>query len=627
MIYLSAHPDELYFRWQSTVQLENFKSLDIDMGTVFILVGIKPGTVIHEEWTSIAKSYGCNVIPLTDTRISTTYLSSIRPHLIAKFLRAYPDFQTGYIFYHDNDIIFREVPPFYGMMDGRWHVSKADYISYDYIAEKQSPSLIQDMLNAVGIDEEIPKKVGKDCGGVQYLIYNTTAEFWDTVERSCEVMFSTHHKNLDQYKFEYFNNIVIPHAKAIGDQPDFDKWREGAYENYPKWDFQIWCTDMWCVYWTALKLGISVVIDPILDFCWPGDSLDRWEKTYIFHNSGVGDKNKDKFLLKQAYKTTTPFKDPTIKEKGYSKVGDNLVEVCQRKYLEIIEDISGGQSILTKLNRANTFITKLSEPEPEVTSPTVSCIMTTYGRFQCVERSIGFWLNQTYPFKELIIYNTADVPLELSSTLYNKGVRVINNHYDMVLNKPYDNVGAVRRDAASYATGDFYICWDDDDMFLPWHIEQGISYIVKYGKEAYMPERSMFTQDGGLSVEYARNSMEASCIIKLDYIRELGFLDSNGGEHLSWRRTLVDRGILNENYSVTPWESYMYIWGESIAPYKQSGNINDPNNFNLYKEYNQDFGNRPLEAAPKHILSKWYRRIAEFSISQEVKNYLSIYSR
>ena len=36
----------------------------------------------------------------------------------------------------------------------------------------------------------------------------------------------------------------------------------------------------------------------------------------------------------------------------------------------------------------------------------ISAVMCTYGRFSCVERAMNCFLAQTYPNKELIIYNT-----------------------------------------------------------------------------------------------------------------------------------------------------------------------------------------------------------------------------
>lgn len=53
MIYLSAHPDEDYFVWQSVVQLENFKSVGINLQDVYILVGTTTGKPLNPEWELI----------------------------------------------------------------------------------------------------------------------------------------------------------------------------------------------------------------------------------------------------------------------------------------------------------------------------------------------------------------------------------------------------------------------------------------------------------------------------------------------------------------------------------------------------------------------------------------------
>lgn len=612
MIYLSAHPDELYFIWQTVTQLENFKSVGIDLQDVYILVGVKKENEVSSDWDNIREKYKCNVISFIDTRKSTSYIPSLRPHLISKLLTLYPHLGEDYIFYHDNDIIFRERPPFEGMMDGRWHVSKADYISYDYIEEKKSYTLLKHMLDSVeGVDENLIKSIGKECGGAQYFINNTDAAFWKEIENNCEKMFSTHISNLSIYKYEHFSNFIQPIAKQRGEEITFEDWNSGKLKDtYSNWDFQIWCTDMWCIFWTALKYNKQVVVDPILDFCWPKDSLERWEETYIYHNSGIQASENNEWLHKQSYKTITPFYDSSLDSKGFNKDENGTkIPAAQRKYIEVIRSIGIGKNVETV----------------RIDKPLVSCIMTTYGRFNCVERSIGFWLDQSYTNKELVIYNTADVPLELSTEYLNKGIRVINNHYDLLESKPYDNVGAVRRDASTFAFGQFYICWDDDDMYLPWHIEQGIDYIIKNKKEAYMPSQSFWTPNGGMKIEFARNAMEASCIIATRYIRELGFDNSNGGEHLSWRRKLAEDGILDENYDVTPFESYMYIWGEPIAPHKQSGTINHPNNFEMHKAMSTDFGKRPLQPVSREALSIWYERLIKFVNNKDFTERLTPY--
>ena len=124
----------------------------------------------------------------------------------------------------------------------------------------------------------------------------------------------------------------------------------------------------------------------------------------------------------------------------------------------------------------------------------ISCVMCTYRRFTCVERSIQFFLNQDYQGKaELIIYNTdIDYPLELSQELKNKNIRIVNNNTDYLTRQPYNNVGSIRRDSLRHANGGYYICWDDDDIFLPWNIRQCIDGLKKHPEAwSWKPFRSM----------------------------------------------------------------------------------------------------------------------------------------
>ena len=107
--------------------------------------------------------------------------------------------------------------------------------------------------------------------------------------------------------------------------------------------------------------------------------------------------------------------------------------------------------------------------------------MCTYGRFECVERAMNCFLAQTYPNKELIIYNT-DVEhpytkiLPINHEIYDPyeaailkdiNIIIVNQNIDSVTKEQYTNVGAIRRDALTHANGDFVVTWDDDDIFLP----------------------------------------------------------------------------------------------------------------------------------------------------------------
>jgi hypothetical protein len=163
----------------------------------------------------------------------------------------------------------------------------------------------------------------------------------------------------------------------------------------------------------------------------------------------------------------------------------------------------------------------------------VSCVMTTYRRFTCVERSIALFLEQDYADTELIIYNTdVQYPLSLDETfsVHAHKIKIINNNIDFETKKPYTNVGAIRRDVRLFADGDGYITWDDDDIFFPWNIRQCVDGILQSGKSAWKPYKS-FMKQLGKPPELYFNNLEASILVKMSVIDAHGFnLHKTGGE-------------------------------------------------------------------------------------------------
>ena len=230
--------------------------------------------------------------------------------------------------------------------------------------------------------------------------------------------------------------------------------------------------------------------------------------------------------------------------------------------------------------------------------------MCTYGRFTCVERSIYFFLNQDYIGNtELLIYNTdTDYPLFLSPSLRQiypdreKSIVIINNNTDYITNQPYDNIGAIRRDALQHASGDYYICWDDDDIFLPWNICQCVDGLNKNPDVwAWKPFRSMFWKSGE-DPEIAGNVMEASIISRMDKILEFGFSPhQGGGEHLSWEKAFRDNKKIVVDKNSIP--AYCFNWAdeEEIRGHKQSGTFGRPDNFQYHKDNTNDHASRPLD--------------------------------
>lgn len=256
----------------------------------------------------------------------------------------------------------------------------------------------------------------------------------------------------------------------------------------------------------------------------------------------------------------------------------------------------------------------------------VSFVCTSYRRFYCVKRIVAQYKAQTYKNIELIIFNTDEEhPYELGFD--DDNIIVVNNGVDYETKLPYTNRGDICRDAVSHATGDFFMLADDDDIYLPWHIEQAVNGIEELGKDAWKPEQSFFaTQD---KLEMCRNTLEASVIVKMDRIREIGFRsDLTGYEGLSWYTKLRDEKQLDENNKKFL-SSYCFNWGDSseVAGHKQSGDIDNPENFNNHKKSSGDFANETLLPLSIEELNKTYKPYYDFIKNNKKLFDVSMYDR
>lgn len=241
----------------------------------------------------------------------------------------------------------------------------------------------------------------------------------------------------------------------------------------------------------------------------------------------------------------------------------------------------------------------------------VSLICTTFRRFRCIQRIIAQYNAQTYENKELILFNT-DIEFPYKLGFEDPTITVVNNGYDYLTGLPYTNRGDICRDAVWHARGDYFMLMDDDDIFLPWYVEQGVNKIEEIGKDAWKPEMSFFaTKD---KLELVRNTMESSCIVKMQRIREIGFRnDITGMEGLSWYTQLRDEKHLDEHYqNYLP--AYCFNWGDphEVAGHKQSGDINNPDNFENHKRASGDHAHSPLIPISTEELNNVYKPYFEY---------------
>jgi hypothetical protein len=249
----------------------------------------------------------------------------------------------------------------------------------------------------------------------------------------------------------------------------------------------------------------------------------------------------------------------------------------------------------------------------------LSFVCTSYRRFTCVERIVAQFHAQTYPNKELIIFNT-DEEYPYTLGFEDSSIIIVNNGINYETNTPYENRGQICRDAVTHATGDYFMLADDDDIYLPWHMQQAVDGIEANGKDAWKPQQSFFATPN--KVQMCMNTLEASVIVKMERIREIGFRsDITGYEGLSWYTKLRDEKHLDEhNKYYVP--SYCFNWSDphEIAGHKQSGAIGSPNNFENHKEASKDYATRPLEKLSEEKLRETYKPYYHF-LRQHVEDF------
>ena len=86
------------------------------------------------------------------------------------------------------------------------------------------------------------------------------------------------------------------------------------------------------------------------------------------------------------------------------------------------------------------------------------------------------------------------------------------------------------------------------------------------------------------------NTLEASVVARMDKVRHYGYLLETGKEGLGWYTKMRDARELNE-HDTEYLPSYCFNWNDGDdmdAPHKQSGDIDNPNNFENHKQQSND---------------------------------------
>lgn len=306
--YMCVQPAIDYYTWQVEVMINNFKKHGINPNNIDIVCAIK-NNVVPENWKKLATTHNnVRFFFYNDERKNPIYISSVRPHILKQHFSAHSYLKDEVICYHDCDIVFTKKPEWNKFLDDdTWYLSDTRfYISASYIKSKKF-GIYERMCEIVGISDNVPEENEMDSGGAQYLMKNIDANYWDKVERDSEEL------------YRYF----LEHLKEHPQTPEY----------HP---IQMWTADMWAVLWNAWYFNHTTKVVPEMEFAWPTQGTDMWEKCTIFHNAGVVGNNRERLFFKGEYQNKLPY-DIKLEDyddkRGTIKYVEEILETSQKSCL------------------------------------------------------------------------------------------------------------------------------------------------------------------------------------------------------------------------------------------------------------------------------------------------------
>lgn len=284
MTFISVQPDVPYFHWQVEVMIHNFIKVGINPNWIEVIFSY--GEYVSEEAKKLATTYPYVRFFFYKRTVTNNqgYIPILRPDSLEQHFTKYPNLKNEPIFYHDSDIIFRELPDFDKLnSDDVWYLSDTvSYIGSKYIKSK-SEDLFNTLCNIVNISPEIVESNESSSGGAQYLMKGIDADFWNEVKLNC----------LDLYSY-----------MKDREQEERGNLSEDDLKKYNP--IQKWCADMWAVLWNGWKRNHKTQISSELDFSWGTSNMDAYDRCKIMHNAGVTN-SKDGLFYKGEFINRNPF--------------------------------------------------------------------------------------------------------------------------------------------------------------------------------------------------------------------------------------------------------------------------------------------------------------------------------
>lgn len=270
MKYLTSQNATVKFKWQLSVYITSLLEIGVNPKDIVVLFSDSDSHIPKY----IRDHYHVDVHVYEDNREDKSYIPSIKPYLVYRYLDENPFARLEDYVYTDSDIIIRE-PLDFSLLPAdckNWYGSDCGgYLDMEYLNYvDNSEKIINAMLETVGVTIDDVKSIDANCIGAQYIISNPSPEYFKKVYQ-------------DSYKL-YHATIKIES------------------------NFQHWVAEMYATLWNMPLFNINPHISDELAFTWGTDSAETFKENKIYHDAGVVDGNQGLFY-KGNYNMREPFDD------------------------------------------------------------------------------------------------------------------------------------------------------------------------------------------------------------------------------------------------------------------------------------------------------------------------------
>lgn len=191
----------------------------------------------------------------------------------------------------------------------------------------------------------------------------------------------------------------------------------------------------------------------------------------------------------------------------------------------------------------------------------IACICCTFNRPHLLADSIECFNRQTYPLqkRELIILDDAGQYEEQAGPGW----------WLLSVGKRFRTLGEKRNASAALVSADVdaLAVWDDDDVYLPWHLEQAAE-VLQAGADWSRPDRLWVDHPKQFKPKMARGLFHAAWIFTRDaFIRAGGYPAMQSGQDQKLGGRLRRAGAAFASPTPAGRASFVLRWGTVKTPH------------------------------------------------------------